>query len=138
MSIATVVATRSPCLRRQIGAIIVRDKHIISTGYNGPPSGFAHCADIGGCMRAMAGIKSGTQHDVCRAVHAEQNAIIQAAIHGVSTMGATLYCTNSPCRICAAMIVNAGIKRYITDNQYPDTMGVQTLIDGNVEFLMNL
>ena len=89
-------------------------------------------------MRAMAGIKSGTQHDVCRAVHAEQNAIIQAAIHGVSTMGATIYCTNSPCRICAAMIVNAGIKRYITDNQYPDTMGVQTLIDGNVEFLMNL
>lgn len=108
MEIAHVVSKRSPCLKRQHGAVLVRDKRILSTGYNGPPSGLAHCVE---CSRA--GLPSGERPELCRAVHAEQNAIIQAAIHGVSTTGATLYVTGFPCVICAKMLINAGIERIV-------------------------
>ena len=119
LNIAEVVATRSTCLRRKIGAVLVKDKRIISTGYNGAPSGAAHCLDIG-CIRDRKKIESGTMHEMCRAVHAEQNAVIQAALHGVSTRGATLYCTHQPCVICAKILINAGIVRVVFSRPYPD------------------
>jgi len=133
MQIAQVVASRSTCLRRQIGAVLVRDKQILTTGYNGPPVKTLHCYEKDGCLRENRSIKSGTQHELCRAVHAEQNAIIQAALHGVSTRGATMYCTCSPCRICASMIVNAGIVKFVTNEEYPDQNGVRTLIESGIK-----
>ncbi len=119
MKMAFLVAERSTCIRHHIGAIIVKNNHIISSGYNGAPSGVKDCIELG-CLRDQMGIKSGTQHEVCRAVHAEQNAIIHAALHGSSTEDATLYSTHSPCIICAKMVVNARIKRFITCTYYPD------------------
>lgn len=108
MDIARLVSKRSTCLRRKVGAIVVRDKRILATGYNGAPSGVDHCLDIG-CLREEMGIPSGQRHELCRGLHAEQNVIIQAAYHGVSIKGATLFCTNLPCSICSKMIINAGI-----------------------------
>jgi dCMP deaminase len=108
MDIVEIVAKRSSCLRRKVGAILVRDKRILATGYNGAPSGLKHCIDTG-CLREKMNIPSGERHELCRGLHAEQNAIIQAAYHGVNIKGATLYCTNSPCIICAKMIINSGI-----------------------------
>ncbi|MCL2142414.1 MAG: cytidine/deoxycytidylate deaminase family protein [Methanimicrococcus sp.] len=119
VEIAATVAKRSTCLRNKVGAVIVRDNQILSTGYNGAPRGLAHCLDIG-CMRIAQNIPSGTMHEKCRAVHAEQNAIIQAAVHGVQTPGATLYCTHQPCILCTKMIINAGIKHVVYVNSYPD------------------
>lgn len=121
MEIARLVAKRSTCLRRQVGAVLVRDKHILSTGYNGAPRGLAHCLDIG-CLREQRGIPSGMQHEICRGIHAEQNAIIQAALHGVSTEGATLYCTHQPCVLCAKMLINAGVVRVVFAGEYPDAL----------------
>ena len=129
--IAKVVATRSTCLRHHVGAVIVKDKYIISTGYNGAPSGLPHCADVG-CIRDVQDIASGTHAQVCAAVHAEQNAIIQAALHGVSTTGATLYCTLQPCVICSKMIINAGIVKVVYDESYPDDAGIRLLVDSGV------
>ncbi len=120
MELATVVAKRSTCLRNQVGAVVVKDKRILSTGYNGAPRNLPHCLDIG-CIRQQNNIASGTRHELCRAVHAEQNAIIQAAIHGVSIEGATIYCTHQPCILCAKMLINADIKKVVFGTTYPDT-----------------
>ena len=124
IEITKIVATRSTCLRRQVGAVIVKDNHIITTGYNGAPKGMAHCADLGGCMREKLKIPSGTRQELCRATHAEQNAIIQAAVLGVSIDGGTCYVTDSPCSLCAKMLINAGIKRVVFIGRYPDDLAM--------------
>ncbi len=115
------VATRSTCLRRHVGAIIVKEKRILSTGYNGAPSGLPHC-DEAGCLREKLGIPSGQRQEICRGLHAEQNAIIQAALHGVAIAGSDIYITHQPCITCAKMIINAGIKRVMCLDSYPDEM----------------
>jgi len=132
MEIAEVVAKRSTCLRRQIGAVIVKDKRILATGYNGAPTGLPHCPDLG-CLRDEIGVPSGTRHEVCRALHSEQNAIIQAALYGVATRGATLYCTHQPCSLCAKMIINAGIGRVVFEGDYPDDFAIEMLEQAEVE-----
>lgn len=132
MDIAELVASRSTCLRRQVGAVIVKDRRIISTGYNGAPRGVSHCLDVG-CLREQLGVPSGERHELCRAVHAEQNAIIQAALHGVSTNGATLYCTAQPCVLCAKMLLNAGIKEIFFRGSYPDELALSLLQEGDVK-----
>ncbi|SMO31812.1 dCMP deaminase [Balnearium lithotrophicum] len=119
MSIAQMVSTRSTCLRRKVGAVLVKDKRIISTGYNGPPSGLKHPEEVG-CLREKLGVPSGERHELCRGLHAEQNAIIQAALHGVSTKGSVLYCTHCPCSLCVKMLINAGIVKVIYREGYPD------------------
>jgi dCMP deaminase len=119
MEIATIVAKRSTCLRNQVGAVIVKDKRILSTGYNGAPRNLEHCLDIG-CIRQQNNIESGTRHELCRAVHAEQNAIIQAALHGVSIEKATVYCTHQPCILCAKMLINSRIEKVVFGTVYPD------------------
>ena len=132
MEIAGVVAKRSTCLRQKVGALVVKDKRILSTGYNGAPRGLPHCLDVG-CLRDERNIESGTRHEVCRAVHAEQNAIIQCALHGTSTEGATLYCTHQPCVLCTKMIINAGIKRIVFLQHYPDEESLQYLNQAKIE-----
>lgn len=132
IEIATVVSERSTCLRRQVGAVIVKDKRMIATGYNGAASGAKHC-EMTGCIRQQMGIKSGERQELCAAIHAEQNAIIQAAKYGVSIEGATLYCTHQPCAICAKMIVNAGIKRVVFKGDYPDEYAKKILNEGRIE-----
>ena len=127
MEIAEIVKTRSTCLRRQVGAVIVKDNRIITTGYNGAPSGLRHCTDIGGCERE--------RHELCRALHAEQNAIIQAAKVGVSTEGATIYITLQPCVICAKMLVNAGITRIVHRGEYPDPLSQSILAEAGIEVM---
>ena len=122
MQMAELTAQRSTCLRRQVGAIIVKEKHIIATGYNGVPKGLPHCEELGGCLREKLEIPSGERHELCRALHAEQNAIIQAATLGQSIEGATIYITHQPCIICAKMIINAGISRIVIRRGYPDEM----------------
>jgi dCMP deaminase len=129
MEIASVVAKRSTCLRNQVGALFVKDKRLLSTGYNGAPAGLPHCEDVG-CARE--GVPSGTRHELCRAVHAEQNAIIQAALHGVSIEGATLYCTHQPCILCAKMMINARIVRVVYAMRYPDDTALRFLAEGGV------
>jgi dCMP deaminase len=131
MDIARQVATRSTCLRRQVGAIIVRDKRILCTGYNGPPRGIAHC-DAVGCLREQLGIPSGQRQEICRGLHAEQNAIIQAALHGVSVEGGAIYITHQPCITCAKMIINAGIVRAVCANSYPDELSRTMLAEARV------
>jgi dCMP deaminase len=130
MQIAAVVARRSTCLRNQVGAVLVRDKRILSTGYNGAPAGLQHCDEVG-CARE--GVASGTRHELCRAVHAEQNAIIQAALHGVSIEGATLYCTHQPCILCAKMMINARIQKVVFQESYPDETALQFLEQAGIE-----
>ncbi len=119
LKIASVVAERSTCLRHHVGAVAVRDKHILTTGYNGAPAGLRDCLELG-CLRDEQGVASGTRHEICRAIHAEQNVIIQAALHGVSLAGATIYCTHSPCILCAKMLVNARITRFVTYGLYSE------------------
>ncbi|MCK4390245.1 MAG: cytidine/deoxycytidylate deaminase family protein [Desulfobacterales bacterium] len=126
MDIASLVAKRSTCLRRHVGAIAVLDKRILATGYNGAPTGLPHCLDIG-CLREELGIPSGERHEMCRGLHAEQNVIIQAAYHGVSIKGATLYCTNLPCSICSKMLINAGVREIIYAEGYADSMAEEML-----------
>ena len=121
MGIADLVATRSTCLRRKVGAILVKDKRILTSGYNGAPSGVTHCIETG-CLRDRLNVPSGEKHELCRGVHAEQNAIIQAANHGITVKGSVLYCTNQPCSICAKMIINAGIKKVYFQNGYNDPL----------------
>jgi dCMP deaminase len=132
MSIASLVATRSTCLRRAVGALLARDRRLLSTGYNGAPSGLRHCLDIG-CYRQQNNIPSGERHELCRGLHAEQNAIIQAALHGVSLKGARLYCTNHPCIICAKMIINAGITSVMIKDGYGDPMAAEILGEAGVK-----
>lgn len=132
MRIAMLAATRSTCLRRQVGAVIVKSKKVLATGYNGSPSGLKHCLDIG-CLREELGIPSGQRHELCRAIHAEQNAIIQAATSGISIEGSILYSTTFPCILCAKMLINAGIREiYITEG-YPDDLSRQMLDEAGVE-----
>lgn len=131
MEMATHVASRSTCLRRHVGAVIVRDKHMLATGYNGPPRGLPHC-DVTGCLREQLGIPSGQRQEICRGLHAEQNAIIQAALHGVSIEGATVYITHQPCITCAKMIINSGIVRVVCANSYPDELARQMLGEAQV------
>jgi dCMP deaminase len=121
MEITRLVARRSTCLRRAVGAVLVVDKRILATGYNGAPSGLAHCSEVG-CLREKNQIPSGERHELCRGLHAEQNAIIQAAYHGIRIQGSTLYCTNHPCVICAKMIINAGIQEIIYESGYGDDL----------------
>lgn len=132
MEIAEMVKTRSTCIRRQVGAVIVKDNRIIATGYNGAPSGLKHCTEVG-CERQRLNIPSGQRHELCRALHAEQNAIIQAAKIGASTEGATIYITISPCVICAKMLINAGIKRIIYREGYPDMESLKMLDEAGVD-----
>jgi dCMP deaminase len=121
MRIAELISERSTCLRRSVGALIVKNRRILTTGYNGTPSGIAHCEETG-CLRDKLKVPSGERHELCRGLHAEQNAIIQAALYGVDIHGSTLYCTNQPCSICAKMLINAGIKEIVIGSGYPDEM----------------
>ncbi len=132
MDIGFLVAKRSTCRRRAVGSVIVKDRRILSTGYNGAPSGIRHCIEVG-CLREELKVPSGQCHELCRGIHAEQNAIIQAAYHGVSIKGATLFCTNLPCSICAKMIINAGITRIYYHSGYADKMSEEMLKEANIQ-----
>ena len=132
MALANQVASRTTCMRRAVGAVIVKDKRILATGYNGVPTGLAHCSETG-CLRQQLGIPSGQRHEICRGLHAEQNAIIQAAKLGVSVQGATLYCTHQPCSICAKMIINSGITRVVFDEGYPDEFSIKMFNEAGVK-----
>jgi dCMP deaminase len=129
-----MVSTRSTCTRRRVGAILVKNKRILATGYNGAPSGVPHCLDVG-CLREQMGIPSGERHELCRGLHAEQNAILQAAHHGVSIEGADLYCTNLPCIICSKMIINAGIQRVYYLDGYADALSREMLAIAGVDLV---
>jgi len=131
LDIVELVSKRATCLRRAVGAGLVRDRRILATGYNGAPSKLQHCLDIG-CLREQLNVPSGERHELCRGLHAEQNAIIQAALHGVSTKGSTLYCTNHPCVICAKMIINAGITRIVIRDGYSDTLAADMLSEAGI------
>ena len=133
LKIASVVAERSTCLRHHVGAVAVRNKHILSTGYNGAAAGLKDCLELG-CLRDEMEIESGTRHEICRAIHAEQNVIIQAALHGVNLEGATIYCTHSPCVLCAKMLVNARIKRFITFGSYAEESFKELFKEAGIEF----
>ena len=133
LKIATVVAERSTCLRHHVGAVAVRDKHILATGYNGAASGLKDCLELG-CLRDEMNIESGTRHEICRAVHAEQNVIIQAALHGITIGGATVYVTHPPCILCAKMLVNAKIKRFVTFGNYADDSFKNLFEEAGIEF----
>ena len=130
-SITRMVATRSTCLRRHVGAVLVKEKRILSTGYNGAPAGLKHCIEVG-CLREEASIPSGTRHELCRALHAEQNAIVQAAYHGISIAGSTLYCTNKPCVICAKMLINVGAERVVYGQGYPDKLSSEMVAEAGL------
>jgi dCMP deaminase len=133
LKIASVVAERSTCLRHHVGAVAVRDKHILTTGYNGAAAGLKDCLELG-CLRDELGIESGTRHEICRAIHAEQNVIIQAALHGVSLVGATIYCTHSPCVLCAKMLINARIARFVTYGMYSEESFREMFQEAGIEF----
>jgi len=132
MEIARLTSKRSTCLRRQVGAVLVRDNRIITTGYNGAPTGLKHCEEAG-CIRVERNIPPGERHELCRGIHAEQNAIIQAAMIGVSIKGATLYSTTQPCSLCAKMLINAGIKRIVYKGDYPDDLSIEMLREAGVK-----
>ena len=137
MEMAELVAKRSTCLRRNVGAVVVQDRRIVATGYNGAPVGLAHCDELeGGCLRQRMGIPSGERHEMCRALHAEQNAIIQAATSGQSVEGATIYITHQPCVICAKMIINAGIDRIVVKEGYPDQLSRDLLAEAGRKIIM--
>ena len=136
LKIAMVVAERSTCLRHHVGAVAVRDKHILATGYNGAASGLKDCLELG-CLRDEMNIESGTRHEICRAIHAEQNVIIQAALHGTTLAGATIYVTHSPCILCARMLVNAKIERYVTFGSYADDSFIDLFQEAGIEFEMH-
>jgi len=133
LKVAAVVAERSTCLRHHVGAVAVKDKHILSTGYNGAPSGLKDCLTLG-CLRDELRIPSGMRHEICRAVHAEQNVIIQAALHGVSLEGATVYATHTPCVLCAKMLTNAKIKRYVSFGKYNDDSFEEMFREAGIQF----
>ena len=132
LKVASVVAERSTCLRHHVGAVAVRDKHMLATGYNGAPSGLKDCLELG-CLRDELKIASGTRHEVCRGIHAEQNVIIQASLHGISLEGCTIYCTHTPCVLCAKMLVNARIKRFVSFGKYNDDVFVELFRDAGIE-----
>ena len=132
LDVARLVAKRATCLRRSVGAVLVKDKRILATGYNGAPAGLRHCVDIG-CMRQELKIPSGERHELCRALHAEQNALIQASLYGISVKGSKIYSTCQPCVICAKMLINAGIKEVIVRGGYPDKMAVDFLREAKIK-----
>lgn len=131
MEIARVVSRRSTCLRRQVGAVLVYDKRILATGYNGAPSGLRHCREAG-CLREELRVPPGERHELCRGLHAEQNALIQAAKYGIPVGGSTLYTTAEPCSVCAKMLINAGIRRIVFEDEYPDDLGRQMLKEAGI------
>ena len=133
MEMTEVIGKRSTCLKRNVGALVVKDKHILATGYNGAPRGIKSCDEIGSCMREDMKIPSGQRHELCRGLHAEQNAIVQAALHGVGIAGATIYCTHQPCSACSKMIINAGIRRIVFEHPYPDELARDLLAEAEVE-----
>ncbi len=135
MQLAQVVAGRSTCLRRQVGAVMVKDRQILSTGYNGSPSGLIHCDEIG-CLRQSLNVRSGERMEICRAVHAEQNALIQAAKHGVAIAGADLYSTHQPCVQCTKMLINVGIRRVVYIHPYPDTLADVMAREADLELIL--
>ena len=133
LKIALVVAERSTCRRHHVGAVAVRDKHILATGYNGAPSGLKDCLELG-CLRDELNIPSGSRHEICRGIHAEQNVIIQASLHGVNLGASTIYCTHPPCILCAKMLVNARIERFVTSGEYPDKAALDLFEEAGIEF----
>ncbi len=132
MEIAEVVKSRSTCLRRKVGAVIIKDNRILSTGYNGAPKGIQHCG-AAGCLRERLNVPSGQRHELCRGLHAEQNAVIQAAVFGVAVEGGTLYTTLSPCILCTKMIINAGIRRIVLREDYNDALSLEMLAESGIE-----
>ncbi len=132
LKVAAVVAERSTCRRHHVGAVAVRDKHILATGYNGAPAGFKDCLELG-CLRNELAIPSGERHEICRAIHAEQNVVIQAALHGVSLEGSTIYATHTPCVLCAKILTNARIQRYVSFRKYNDDAFVQLFKESGIE-----
>jgi len=134
MAITKLVAKRTTCLRRGVGAVLVKDKRILATGYNGAPAGLKHCEEVG-CIRENESVPSGTRHELCRGLHAEQNVIVQAAYHGIPIDGATIYCTNKPCVICSKMIINSGIKKIYYDEGYNDPLADQMLTEAGLEIV---
>ena len=135
MEMATVARKRSTCLRRKVGAVLVKNHQMLTSGYNGAPAGLPHC-DETGCLRRRLSVPSGERHEICRGLHAEQNAIIQAAQHGVSVSGSTMYITNQPCVICAKMIINAGVKSVVFSGDYPDELAKKMLEEAGVEMIL--
>ena len=131
MEITRLVAKRATCLRRQVGAVLVMDKRLLATGYNGAPSGLAHCLEVG-CLREKRQIPSGERHELCRGLHAEQNVIIQAAFHGIRIQGSILYCTNLPCAICTKMLINAGIREIVYEGGYGDDLSKEMLLEARI------
>jgi dCMP deaminase len=131
MAIATQVAGRSTCLRRHTGAVLVKDRRILASGYNGTPRGLKHCGEVG-CLREQRGIASGSNHELCRGIHAEQNAIIQAALHGIAIEGSTIYTTHQPCVLCAKMLINAGVEDIVFGQPYPDPLSEEMLAEAGI------
>lgn len=131
MSMADYASTRTTCLRRAVGAVIVKDHRVLATGYNGVPTGIRHCAEVG-CLRQQLGVPSGQRHEICRGLHAEQNAIIQAARYGVDISGASIYVNTQPCVVCAKMLINAGITEIVYKNPYPDELSMQMLKESGI------
>jgi dCMP deaminase len=132
LEVAHLVSKRTTCLRRRVGAVLVKDKKILATGYNGAPSGLKHCIDVG-CLREKLKIPSGERHELCRGLHAEQNVLLQAALYGISTKNSILYITNQPCIICAKMLINAGVKEIIAFSGYPDKMAKDFLKEAKIK-----
>ncbi|MGB9742129.1 MAG: deoxycytidylate deaminase [candidate division WOR-3 bacterium] len=132
LSIARLVAERSTCLRRKVGAVLVREKRILCTGYNGAPHGLPHCAEVG-CLREKLHIPAGERIEICRGIHAEQNTLVQAATFGIPVYGATLYCTHAPCVTCAKMLINAGVREFVIADNYPDEFARQLLNSARVK-----
>ena len=134
MGITDLVASRATCTRRKVGAVLVKEKRLLCSGYNGAPAKVPHCRETG-CLREQLNVPSGEKHELCRGVHAEQNAIIQAAFHGISVNGSVLYCTNQPCSICAKMIINAGIKKVYYRDGYDDPLSLEMFDQANVDIV---
>ena len=135
MQIAQIVKTRSTCMRRQVGCVIVKDKKILATGYNGAPSGLTHCLETG-CIRKKLNIPSGERHELCRALHAEQNAIIQAAISGVTISGSKVFCSHHPCSLCAKMLINSRVKEIYYAEGYPDSLAKEMLEEAGIKMVI--
>jgi len=132
IDIARLVSKRSTCLRRKVGAIIVKQRRVLATGYNGTPTNITHCEETG-CLRESLGIPSGQRHELCRGLHAEQNALLQASLYGISLEGASLYCTTQPCVICVKMLINAGIKEVVIRDGYPDKLAREFLKEAKIK-----
>lgn len=136
MNMAELASRRSTCIRRQVGAVIVKDNQVLATGYNGAPKGLPNCCDLNECLRETLHVPSGQRHELCRAVHAENNAITQCAVNGVSCKGGTLYVTDSPCVMCLKQIINAGIVKIVAKKIYPDDMSREMLEQSGIEFIL--